>query len=413
MVIGNTAQVPSDTAIDPSSVDFQFIELLAAERIARDQWTRQQLLCYQQQQLPDMLRYSIARSPYYRETIGSQVARGARLEDLPVLTKRTLMSEFDRILTDSRVRLADIERHLASDRAGDLLFGEYRACATGGTSGERGVVVYDRQGWASILANAIRFRGMYRATKVGRSIGIVAPSPLHLSNRVSFALRFGANDVPHLTVRTPLLQTVDALNAYQPEYIVTYPSFVRRLAEEQQAGRLRIAPKKFKTCAETLTEDVRMLCRTTWGVDALNSYGTTEGGLMGDECHHAAGMHLTEDTAVFEVVDEANDPVPPGGQGKQAAADDADEPRASLDKVRDLRPSHRVRRDLRLRAAVQAHRRHGGPTRGGVAAAGPWRRLCQYTCRPIVVPLDPHRRHPAVSGRPAGRWPVYSHLDQG
>ncbi len=256
-------------------------------------------------------------SPYYRETIGSQVARGARLEDLPVLTKRTLMSEFDRIVTDSRVRLADIERHLASDRAGDLLFGEYRACATGGTSGERGVVVYDRQGWASILANAIRFRGMYRATKVGRSIGIVAPSPLHLSNRVSFALRFGANDVPHLTVRSPLAQTVDALNAYQPEYIVTYPSFVRRLAEEQQAGRLRIAPKKFKTCAETLTEDVRMLCRTTWGVDALNSYGTTEGGLMGDECHHAAGMHLTEDTAVFEVVDEANDPVPPGVRGSK------------------------------------------------------------------------------------------------
>src|SRR5262245_22943183 len=125
--------IGADTpALDPTAVQRR-----AARLTARDNWTRPQLLAYQRQRVPETLQHAVMSSAYYRETIGHLVARQVPLEELPVLTKNQLVSNFDRIVTDSRLRLADIERHLAGARAADLLFGQYRACATGGTTGVR------------------------------------------------------------------------------------------------------------------------------------------------------------------------------------------------------------------------------------------------------------------------------------
>src|SRR5262245_4731568 len=110
-----------------------------AELTARDKWTRQELLACQKARLRATLRHAVESSPYYRRTIGHLVARNAPLHEFPVLTKSEFVANFDRIVTDRRLTLADVERHLAGEHAGDLMFGEYRACATGGTTGVRAV----------------------------------------------------------------------------------------------------------------------------------------------------------------------------------------------------------------------------------------------------------------------------------
>jgi len=113
-------------------------------------------------------------------------------------------------------------------------------------------------------------------------------------------------------VTTPLPEMVAALNAYRPEAIITYPSLIRRLAEEQKVGLLKIAPKKFCSVAETLTPAVRELARSTWGALVLDDYGTTEACLLGVECAWAEGLHVPEDRVIVEVVDANNRAVPPG-----------------------------------------------------------------------------------------------------
>jgi phenylacetate-CoA ligase len=97
--------------------------------------------------------------------------------------------------------------------------------------------------------------------------------------------------------------------------VITYPSLIRRLAEEQSAGRLRIEPRMFCSVAETLTQDVRDLVRETWWASVLNGYGATEAGVIGQECPSTTGLHIFEDLLVLEVVDEHNRPVPPGTVG--------------------------------------------------------------------------------------------------
>jgi hypothetical protein len=42
-------------------------------------------------------------------------------------------------------------------------------------------------------------------------------------------LRAGRTEAPRLAVPTPLRDVVEALNAYQPDALITYPSFVRRM----------------------------------------------------------------------------------------------------------------------------------------------------------------------------------------
>lgn len=302
-----TATSTALPTLDPADV-FPIVGQLTAH----DSWSRNRLLEHQRRKLDAMLRQAVESSPYYRGVLGRHVDARAPFEELPTLNKSTLMEQWDRIVTDPRLRLHDVEAHLASDRAGTLLLDEYRVCATSGTTGERAVVVYDVGGWHQVVANILRFAAMSGMAPDARVIGIGAPTPLHLTNRAFAELRAGRSDGPRLSVVTPLPEVVGALNAYQPELVATYPSFLRRLVEEQEAGRLRIHPRKLVSTAEVLVQEVRDMARRTWGVDVLDGYGCTEGGVLGSECPAVAGIHVAEDLLVFEAVDEQGLVVPPG-----------------------------------------------------------------------------------------------------
>jgi putative adenylate-forming enzyme len=296
-------------------LDVDLVKRHAAELLNHNSWSRERLISYQLDQLKKSLDHAVDRSGYYKEVAGELVDRGAPLEEYPVLTKRMLMANFDRITTDGRLTRASIEHHLDSSQAGTLFLGEYRTAATGGTTGERGVFAYNDQSWLSVIGNIMRFQRMLGVVPNTRAIGIGAPSPIHLSNRFNAEFRASRPGAPELDVTMPINQVVEALNEYQPEVIITYPSFLRVLAHEQQAARLKISPRVVRSGAETLTQDVRDLVRNAWNVPVANGYASTEVGLMGQECVHIAGVHLAEDLSIFEVVDEHNRPVPAGVAG--------------------------------------------------------------------------------------------------
>jgi phenylacetate-CoA ligase len=291
-------------------------ETMAAAMSARDLWPRERLIAFQQQRLREIVRHAVDHSPYYREVIGEIGNDAIDLQQLPVLTKSMLMSEFDRIVTDPRLRLASAEQHLAGETAADPLLGEYRVLGSGGTTGKRGIVLYDQIAWNVVVASLLRMLTLQGVSRDTRVLGIGAPTPLHMTNRMFATLRAGLrNDAPRLAVTTPIAEMVEALNAYQPEVIITYPSVIRRLAEAQSDGQLRIAPRKFCSAAETLMPEVRDIAQATWGCQVLNAYGSTEASLIGGECPWSTGIHVFEDLLVFEIVDEHNRPVPAGIAG--------------------------------------------------------------------------------------------------
>jgi phenylacetate-CoA ligase len=185
------------------------IERLATRMLERERWPRERLLAFQRRRLRAIVQHAVAHSPYYRRVIGAVGDGDVNLQQLPILTKTTLMAEFDRIVTDRRLRLADAERHLAGEGAGEPLFSQCRVVASGGTTGVRGVVVYDQRAWEVAVASLLRLLQIQGIAADARVVGIGSPTPLHMTNRLFAELRAGRADVPRLAVTTPLADRLD------------------------------------------------------------------------------------------------------------------------------------------------------------------------------------------------------------
>jgi phenylacetate-CoA ligase len=66
----------------------------------RERWSERALREFQQRELAKVRAFALARSPFYQRFHNG--LEGAPLENLPVLTKATLMDNFDSITTDTR-----------------------------------------------------------------------------------------------------------------------------------------------------------------------------------------------------------------------------------------------------------------------------------------------------------------------
>lgn len=89
----------------------------------------------QQTALRDLIRYARLHSPFYRELLREVDPTHVTLSELPAVTKKQLMANFDRVVTDGRLRRVDIEAHMNGERVADLYLHEYQVAMSGGSSG--------------------------------------------------------------------------------------------------------------------------------------------------------------------------------------------------------------------------------------------------------------------------------------
>ena len=304
-----TAVVVTPDLLAPEALGARAFELLQ-----RDAWSRERMLEHQRDGLRSLIRHAVASSPYYREVLGPG-AESADLADLPTLTKTVLMEEFDRVVTDRRLRLAELEPFLEAADAGGLYLGEYRIFSTSGTTGVPGLFPYSQAEfahWVSVFVRSFARLGMTGETRIA---GIGAPGALHLSRQVIAAMMAGRTGSPRLSVTTPLDEMAAALEAYQPEVIGGYPSVIALLAEEQLQGRLAISPRVVLTSSEVLTDDAAARIEAAWS-KPVQGYFSTEVGVIAAGSLDHVGLHVCEE-AIVEVVDEDNRPVPPGTLGSK------------------------------------------------------------------------------------------------
>ena len=284
----------------------------------RDHWTRPQLEEHRDRALYRLRRHAYARSPFYRRFHKGVTDRP--LDDLPVLTKEMVMEHFDELVTNPALRLADVEAHLATLSGGDELFdGRYRVASTSGSTGRRGIFLWDAGEWAAILASYNRSfdwagvgAGITRRTRMAV---VSSTTPWHQSARVGASVH--SPWVPTLRIDSgdPLESIVERLNGFRPRVLVAYASMAHLLAEEQLAGRLRISPDFVFGSSEVFTEQARRRVEEAWEKKPFEVYAATEPAGIASECEQHRGMHLFEDLVMTEVVDGKNRPVPPSVYG--------------------------------------------------------------------------------------------------
>jgi phenylacetate-CoA ligase len=287
----------------------------------RERWSRERLRALQRERLADIVAHAQTHSSFYRELYRGIDPRAMRLEDLPVVSKAIMMEEFDAFVTDPRLRRAELEAHLETVEHDTLYLGEYRVMCSSGSTGRKGIYVYDRREWSEVLAGSMRWTDLIgvrpRLPRRVRIATINAPDAKHMTCRGAKSIDIGLFAMLRLSVTQPMEELVDALNVFQPEAINAYPSVAAMLAQEQSEGRLRIAPRVVSTSSELRTEEMTARIRAAWRVEPFNCLGLTETGISAVDCSEHQGLHIFEDECLFEVVDERNRAVPPGQPGEK------------------------------------------------------------------------------------------------
>jgi phenylacetate-CoA ligase len=227
------------------------------------------------------------------------------------------MEHFDEIVTDPRLDLDMIEAHLDQLRGDAYLLDRYHAVASGGSSGRRGVFVYDWDAWSVSYAALIRHevRHFVRDLTAGDPVTmavIAAGPPTHASSAIFRSFSSAAFSLHRFPIGRPTEETVDKLNLLQPTILSGYSSVLFSLARAVGTGDLRISPRRVITFAEPLLPEIRACLEETFGVPVCNWWCASEAFSLAIGCGEGPWMHLTDDLVIVEPVDGADRAVPNG-----------------------------------------------------------------------------------------------------
>ncbi len=267
---------------------------------------------FQEQQLSETLAYVAAKSPFYQKLFAenqidiSQIKTLEDLQKLPVTTKEDLQQfndDFRCVPVNKIIDFATTSGTLGepvtfglTDKDLDRL--AYNEAISFDCAGIReGDIVQlmttiDRR----FMAGLAYFLGL-RKMKVG-------------------VIRVGAG--------IPELQW-DSIRKYQPNYLITVPSFLLKLIEYAQAHgidynnsgikgaicigeSLRDQDFEMNTLAKKITEK--------WNLKLYSTYASTEMSTAFTECEQAVGGHHHPELIIVEVLDDHNQPVKQGEPGE-------------------------------------------------------------------------------------------------
>ena len=274
-------------------------ELGKRERLPREQFESDR-----RRRLDVLARRAIDGSPFWRERLTPAMSSDGSLDldAVPPLTKAEMMESWDDLVTDRRLRRDDVLRHLDGLDHDALWLGEYRAMTTSGSSGLKGLFVYDRESWRSLMAQFFRYNdyvGVKPRLPRTKIAAVGGGSPTHMTQRVAATVSFGIQNVLRLSATMPVPELVAAMNDFQPDFLHAYPSVACLLADEQLDGRLHISPGGVSTGSELRTAETAERIERAWGVRPFDLFGTTEG-IWGCECEERAGIHLFDDMCIVE-----------------------------------------------------------------------------------------------------------------
>lgn len=112
------------------------------------------------------------------------------------------------------------------------------------------------------------------------------------------------------------------LNGYRPDAIVAYTNplyyFARALSER---GLKPWQPRTIVVGAEKLHAFQRELIEQVFQAPVFETYGSREFMLIGGECPEHAGLHLTMENLLVEILDDDGQPTPEGQEGQVVITD--------------------------------------------------------------------------------------------
>ncbi|MCB0018309.1 MAG: phenylacetate--CoA ligase family protein, partial [Anaerolineales bacterium] len=287
-------------------------QLEAAAELAREreQWSAEQWRTWREERLAYVLDHAATQVPYYRALWEQRRRAGDRaswelLENWPRLSKEAVRQH--------------AKAFIADDFANQRLFTN----TTSGTSGTPLNISVTRaalQAWHGTVE--ARMRGWYGLTHKDRwaIIGgqLVVPfaqktPPFWVENKGLRQLYLSSHHISYENAPAYL----DALQRYQPGYMIVYPSSAHVLAQAAlERNQSLPAMKAVFSNAERLLPQQRETISAAFNAPVIDTYGMGENLFGASECP-AGTLHTWPDAGVLEVWSDNEDiPVSPGNSGR-------------------------------------------------------------------------------------------------
>lgn len=279
----------------------------------RIHWTQTEIHAFQDAHLKKLLNHVLLYSSYYQK----RCSNSKGLTRIIPSTKKDIMDNWDNIVCVPELTRAIAEDHLRQYRNGQItnpfFRDNYYITATGGSSGLRGLFVWDLEYFATVGYAAFRYQYLDDQKKLfnrPKKIAVLtAPTLIHASTPL-FTMTLNDNDEAiHFPADLNMNELCKKLNQAQPTDLIGYSSIIIELAYHALGGSLSITPQRVSTNSEPLHSESREVVRKAWGVEINNMWGSVEMGMAGVENDEHCGLYLSDDLLIIELVDNFLQPV--------------------------------------------------------------------------------------------------------
>ena len=283
--------------------------LSVLEQLEASQWLAPDALRERQyRQLDLVLRHAWESVPYYRESWAGRYdpARplcAERFAALPLLARRSLQSEFERLKS-------------AHVPAAHGPVGIAHSSGSTGTPVRVLKTTLSLQFWRALTLREHRWHRRDLGAKLASiRLGTTPGDYPGWGGATADLVRTGPLAV--LGVDAGVDEQLRWLEREAPAYLLTYPSNAAALAARALELELRLPSlREVRTLGETLAPQVRGLCRKAWEVPVADMYSTEEAGYIALQCPSHEHYHVQSEDVLVEILDDEDRPCEPGRSGR-------------------------------------------------------------------------------------------------
>lgn len=251
-----------------------------------------------------VFNYHLKNNAFYKTFIGNKKIES--WSDIPVMTKKNMQIPLQDRLSKG-FSLSNCYINKTSGSSGDpFIFAKDKFCHA-----LTWASVFNRFGWYGL-----NFNNSLQARFYGIPLDLIGNTKERIKDLLSHRYRFSVFDLSDVVFE----KTIQVFKQKKFVYINGYTSSIVLFAKflEKKNILLKEICPSLRCCvvtSEMLFEEDKKLMETYFGIPVINEYGASELDIIAFQ-HPEGDWLINNETILVEIVDEHNNPLPNGSEGK-------------------------------------------------------------------------------------------------
>ncbi|MBN8418904.1 MAG: phenylacetate--CoA ligase family protein [Verrucomicrobia bacterium] len=273
----------------------RFLHAALDQVIEQRGWSTARRRAHQWRVLRSLVQHAHTHIPLYQKLFAEAGFTPAMLQDWEDISRLP-------ILTKSHLRTATRADLIAQDNRDDI-----RWLASSGSTGTPASMARTEESlWHYMACNTALYYDWCHGTPLTHGLYLVDMAPDSIDFATADLLRTTVPDSRIFSVHDPVSKLTHELLGIAPEFISSYPSTLRAIALDLRAqNRVVKHTRLIHLTSEMLDAHTRHLLGQVFpNARLIETYTSTEGGLVAWQCMQGSRWHIAETNVLCEIVDD-------------------------------------------------------------------------------------------------------------